>query len=104
VTYLSNIIEKESHYIIQILHRLLSIIQNWFLEYPAGKNDPYKFSVQSPETRGQIGVPAIVDDILGQKRDGFFIECGAFDGESIRYLSMDRKYFISCILLTVLIC
>lgn len=65
-------------------YRLLSIIRNWFLEYPS-KSDPYKFATNPPDTKGQIGVPAVVDDILHQKRNGFYIECGAFDGESLRY-------------------
>jgi len=66
--------------------RLLSIIKNWFLDYPPDKSEPYKFSVDKPDTKGQIGVPAVVDEFLGQKRNGFFIECGAFDGEYIRFL------------------
>jgi hypothetical protein len=38
-----------------------------------------------PDTKGQIGVPAVVDEILQGKRNGFYIECGAFDGESLRF-------------------
>ena len=30
---------------------------------------------------GQIGQVKIVDDLLSQMTDGFFIECGAYDGE-----------------------
>jgi hypothetical protein len=67
-----------------LIFRLLLVIRNWFLDFPSPKNEPYKFSVAAPDTKGQIGVPAVVDEILGQQRDGFFIECGAFDGESIR--------------------
>jgi hypothetical protein len=44
---------------------------------------PYKFTIPNPPLNGQIGVPPIVDEILKQKRKGFFIETGAFDGESL---------------------
>ncbi len=39
------------------------------------------FTNPIPNQDGQIGQPAIIDGILQQKRDGFFIECGAYDGE-----------------------
>ena len=42
---------------------------------------PYSFQYNPPELKGQIGAPPIVDKLLGGKRDGFFIESGAYDGE-----------------------
>jgi len=53
--------------------RLIKIIQNWFLEPPPDPETPYKFAVPQPETNGQIGVPPIVDKLLGEKKNGFFI-------------------------------
>jgi len=42
---------------------------------------PHQFTTNPPNTSGHSKIPAIVDGILGQKTGGFFIECGAFDGE-----------------------
>merc|ERR1712223_906245 len=41
----------------------------------------HTFSRNPPELEGQIGVPPFVDTILGNKTNGFYIECGAADGE-----------------------
>lgn len=54
--------------------------------HPAGG---YKFSAKSKSAlestlNGQLGQPDIVDEILGRQRNGFYVECGAHDGE---YLS-----------------
>ncbi|CAM6055376.1 unnamed protein product [Sphagnum tenellum] len=48
--------------------------QNWFdvLNQDLDINDP--------QLDGQTGQPHFVDAILGQQRNGFFIECGAADG------------------------
>jgi hypothetical protein len=48
-----------------------------------GSEIPYKFTNPNPPLNGQIGVPSIVDEILKKKQNGFFIECGAYDGESL---------------------
>ena len=53
--------------------RLIKLIQNWFLEPKPKSTVPYKFQVQNPETKGQIGIPPIVDKLLGKKNNGFFI-------------------------------
>ena len=53
--------------------RLIKIIQNWFLEPLPDPVTPYKFNVPNPETKGQIGVPPIIDQLLGAKQNGFFI-------------------------------
>jgi hypothetical protein len=44
---------------------------------------PYQFKTPNPPLNGQIGVPLIVDALLGEKQKGFFIESGAFDGEGL---------------------
>ncbi len=46
-----------------------------------GSETLYQFKTPNPPLNGQIGVPPIVDQILGGKQNGFFIESGAFDGE-----------------------
>ena len=60
--------------------KLLSeIISEQFFDRPT--DIPYSFQNNPPELKGQIGAPPIVDKLLGGKRDGFFIESGAYDGE-----------------------
>lgn len=41
----------------------------------------YSFYSKTPQLDGQIGVPPFVDKILRNKTNGFYIECGAADGE-----------------------
>jgi len=48
-----------------------------------------------PDVNGQIGQPALVDQLLGQQRSGFFIECGANDGEFISntlFFELERNW------------
>ena len=59
--------------------KLSEIISKDYLDLPTDK--PYSFKRQPPELKGQIGVPEIVDKVLRGKRNGFFIESGAYDGE-----------------------
>lgn len=67
--------------------KLAHIISKVYLDRPTGH--PYSFQQNPPKVDGQIGVPPIVDKLLGQKRNGFFIESGAYTGE---YLS-NSLYF-----------
>ena len=53
--------------------RLIGIIKNWFLEPVPHPDVPYKFESTDPEVKGQIGVPPVVDGLLKQKCNGFFI-------------------------------
>ena len=55
-------------------------IQNWFIEYP-DPGAPYFFSTDEPDLEGQVKQASTVDELLGHKTNGFFVECGAFDGE-----------------------
>jgi len=59
--------------------KLAQIISKVFLDRPTYQ--PYSFQLNPPKLVGQIGVPPIVDKLLGEKRNGFFIESGAYDGE-----------------------
>ena len=59
-----------------------------FLHSPSGL--PYNLSKSSSlRSMGQQGQPVIIDRALGSKKNGFFIEAGAFNGE---YLS-NTLYF-----------
>ena len=60
---------------------LSRVINNALVDEPSkGK---YNFDYNHPNVQGQLGIPQMVDEILGSKRNGFFIECGALDGEEI---------------------
>ena len=58
---------------------LAQVIKDNFLHYPS-KGPPI---LNKPEEHinGQMDQPVIVDKLLKGKRDGFFIESGAYDGE-----------------------
>lgn len=48
-----------------------------------------------PNLEGQYRQPQIIDELLGGKENGFFIECGAYDGEDMSntlYLEMKRNW------------
>lgn len=62
---------------------LLEQIRRWLLGQllPA---EGHQFDKNPPKLDGQVGAPLIVDEILGKMEGGFYIECGAHDGE---YLS-----------------
>ena len=53
------------------------IIVKEYLDRPTGI--PYSFDNNPPKLEGQIGDPQIVDKLLGGKRNGFFIESGAYE-------------------------
>jgi hypothetical protein len=40
-----------------------------------------KLTTSDPDLNGQLNQSVIVDKLLGGTQNGFFIECGAFDGE-----------------------
>jgi len=73
---------------------LITQIRNWQHGklYPMGN---YSFYDNPPKLDGQIGVPPYVDSILGNKTGGFYIECGAANGEegsNTLYFEMIRKW------------
>jgi len=61
---------------------LLDQIRKWL----HGKMLPaegYQFDKNPPKLDGQVGQALIVDEMLGEMERGFYIECGAHDGEFI---------------------
>lgn len=73
--------------------KLSKIINQVYLDPPS--QHPYTFRANPPPIEGQIGVPRIVDKILGGKRNGFFIESGAYDGEALSnslFFELERNY------------
>ena len=73
--------------------RMAKIIQSIYLDPPSQKM--YKFNVNPPVLGGQIGVPKLVDDLLGGKKNGFFIESGGYDGEDLSnslFFELKRNY------------
>ncbi|CAC5382438.1 unnamed protein product [Mytilus coruscus] len=59
--------------------RLISLIRHYWIENPS--DQPY--NLNKPEVEDpSIGQAAFVDNRLKFKRGGFFVECGALDGET----------------------
>lgn len=75
---------------------LLNIVRDVFIKGPPPFNKKYSFDKNPLENiNGQIGVPPIVDKILGKKQKGFFIEAGAHDGEHLSntlFFELKRNY------------
>ena len=57
------------------------VIRKVYLDPPSV--NPYSFRVNPPALNGQIGVPKIIDELLGGKQNGFYIESGGYDGEAL---------------------
>ncbi|CAL4168230.1 unnamed protein product, partial [Meganyctiphanes norvegica] len=51
--------------------------------HPPSKK-PYNLAKPQIQDQTQFGQPTVIRQILGEMRNGFFVECGALDGE---YLS-----------------
>ncbi|KAL5012687.1 hypothetical protein ScPMuIL_011238 [Solemya velum] len=60
--------------------RLVDVIRKIWIEPPSTK--PYNLT-GPPELRAQFYQDEFVDELLNHKRNGFFIEAGAADGETI---------------------
>jgi len=60
---------------------LIKEVRRWLVgkSYPS---EGTKFTRNPPNLNGQFGAPAIVDAILGGMENGFYIESGAYDGET----------------------
>ncbi|CAG7816645.1 unnamed protein product [Allacma fusca] len=56
------------------------IKDNGFIQPPCSKNKPYK--LRKPERDPSMGQSQIAKKIFQGKTNGFFIECGALDGET----------------------
>ncbi|XP_053397058.1 protein Star-like [Mercenaria mercenaria] len=59
---------------------LISVLQKYYLEPPSML--PYNLShpeIQNPSP----GQTQFIDEYLNQKRNGFYVDCGAFDGEHL---------------------
>ena len=62
--------------------QLIEIIKECYLHPPS--DQPYNFSQEEPFIRGQVDQPILVDHIYNKSSfKGFFIEAGAWDGESL---------------------
>ena len=73
--------------------KLSEIIAKDYFDRPTGL--PYSFKNNPPELKGQIGAPQIVDKLLKGKRNGFFIESGAYDGEDLSnslFFELERNF------------
>lgn len=60
----------------------VEVFRTFMLQQPAPMNVPY-IGIPEDETYfSQVGQDKAIDDILNKKRNGFFIEVGAYDGVS----------------------
>ncbi|XP_076050463.1 protein Star-like [Oratosquilla oratoria] len=77
--------------------RLIQIIQKKFLHPPS--TEPY--NLKSPDNDDpSMGQSEEIRKILGEKRNGFFVECGALDGETrSNTLVFEKKFGWSGILI-----
>ena len=63
---------------------LVELVKKCYLLPPPSTITPYNFTEQDPIIRGQVDQPIIVDLIYNKTTfDGFFLEAGAWDGESL---------------------
>ncbi|XP_072014519.1 protein Star-like [Amphiura filiformis] len=59
---------------------LVDIVRRVFIQPPTASHIPY--ALKNPELKDfSRGQSAIIDKLFKNKRNGFFVECGAFDGE-----------------------
>ena len=56
---------------------MAKVIRKVYLDPPSV--NPYGFRVNPPALNGQIGVPKIIDELLGGKQNVFFIESVGYD-------------------------
>lgn len=59
--------------------RLIKAIKNKYLNFPK-QGSPYNFT-KTPDIEGQWGQALAIEKLFKDKKNGFFIEAGAFDGE-----------------------
>ena len=76
---------------------LINIVRDVFIKGPPPFDKEYRFDKKpwAKTINGPIGVPPIVDKILAQKQNGFFIEAGAHDGEHFSntlFFELKRNY------------
>ena len=60
---------------------LVDVVRNIFIDWSPTRDREYHFDKIPPNLNGQVGILVIVDNLLGKKRNRFFIEAGALDGE-----------------------
>ena len=60
--------------------KLIELIKEKYLIKPPSEK-PYNFNSSNPNLNGQYGQPVLIEKMLKQKKNGFFIEAGAYDGE-----------------------
>ena len=74
---------------------LVDIVRNVFVEDQMYPNGAYGFDVEKQNITGQLGAPILVDRILSEKRNGFFIESGGVDGLHLSnslFFELKRNY------------
>merc|ERR1711997_517646 len=71
---------------------LLRIVQRKFLLEPSKEDQNYNLVNPDPKFDTSMGQAKAVRQILKDKREGFFVECGAYDGETrSNTLNLERE-------------
>lgn len=72
--------------------RLIKHIRDHYLEPPTSRDVPYNLESPNKRDYSHKMQSKIVEDILGGKKNGFFVECGAYDGETYSNSLSFEKY------------
>uniref|UniRef100_A0A915KI92 Methyltransferase FkbM domain-containing protein n=1 Tax=Romanomermis culicivorax TaxID=13658 RepID=A0A915KI92_ROMCU len=72
--------------------RLIKHIRDHYLEPPSPREVSYNLEYPNKRDYSHKMQSKIVENILGSKRDGFFVECGAYDGETYSNSLSFEKY------------
>lgn len=62
--------------------RLIEHIRKYYLYAPAPKEEPYNLLEPNREDWSHKRQSLVVEEVLGGRRNGFFLEAGAYDGET----------------------
>jgi len=73
--------------------RLWKFIRKLHLVSPKPRKMPYKLEHPENYDFSQLGQSKVVANLLKNMTNGFFIECGAYDGESLSNSLMFERQF-----------
>lgn len=72
--------------------RLINHIRKYYLEPPSPRDVPYNLDSPNKKDWSHKMQASIVEELLGSKKNGFFLECGGYDGETYSNSLSFEKY------------